>query len=138
MLKILQQFYIQMESEPHECSVYPGDLSTYTLQCIRCDQPVTLAGWIGETLFHAPAAMLYHWNMIQSHDNQNDQEQFLCHFFSPLMKIIYNHQNLFKKVWTGWRIVKFVKNQQNMDKLCFVRLLMLIWQFPRTHNSTTQ
>jgi hypothetical protein len=30
MLEILQQFYIQMESEPHESSVCPGDLSTYT------------------------------------------------------------------------------------------------------------
>jgi hypothetical protein len=57
-LEILQQFYIQMESESHEISVCPGDLSTYTLQCIRCGQPVTLAGSIGETLFHAPTAIL--------------------------------------------------------------------------------
>jgi hypothetical protein len=34
MLEILQQYYIQMESEPHEFSIYPGDLSTYTLWCI--------------------------------------------------------------------------------------------------------
>jgi hypothetical protein len=63
MLEILQQFYIEMELEPHEFSVYPGDISTYTLWCIRCGQPVTLAGSIGETLFHAPTAMLYHWNI---------------------------------------------------------------------------
>jgi hypothetical protein len=43
-LEILQQFYIQMESESHEISICPGDLSTYTLQCIRCGQPFTLAG----------------------------------------------------------------------------------------------
>ncbi len=49
-----------------------------------------------------------------------------CYLFLPLIKIIYNHQNLFKKVWTGWRFQKFVKNQLNMDKLCFVRLLRLI------------
>jgi hypothetical protein len=30
-LEILQQFYVQMKSEPHEFSVYTGDLSTYTL-----------------------------------------------------------------------------------------------------------
>jgi hypothetical protein len=54
-LEILQQFYIQMESEPHEISVCPGDLSTYTLLCIRCGHRVTLAGSIGETLFHALA-----------------------------------------------------------------------------------
>jgi hypothetical protein len=68
-LEILEQFYIQKESEPHEISICPGDLSTYMLRCIRCGQPVTLAGSIGETLFHAPAAMLYHWSMIQSHDD---------------------------------------------------------------------
>jgi hypothetical protein len=39
---------------------FPGDLSTDTLRCIRCGQHVTLAGSIGETLLHAPTAMLYH------------------------------------------------------------------------------
>jgi hypothetical protein len=57
MLEILQQFYTQMESESHEFFVYPGDIYTYTLWCVRCGQPVTLAGSIGETLFHAPTAM---------------------------------------------------------------------------------
>jgi hypothetical protein len=80
-LEILQQFYIQMESEPHEISICPGDLSTYTLRCIRCGQPVTLAGSIGETLFHALAAMLYHWSMIQSHDDQNDRKSMLMPLF---------------------------------------------------------
>jgi hypothetical protein len=76
-LEILQQFYIQMESEPHEISICPRDLSTYMLRCIRCGQPVTLAGSIGETLFHAPATMLHHWSMIQSHDDQNDKKSIL-------------------------------------------------------------
>jgi hypothetical protein len=56
MLKILQQFYIQMESKPNDFYLFPGDLSTYTLKCIRCDQPVTLDGSIGEILLHAPTA----------------------------------------------------------------------------------
>jgi hypothetical protein len=86
-LEIVQQLYIQMESEPHEFSVYPGDISTYTLRCIRCGQPVTLSGSIGETLFHALAAMLYHWNMIQSHDDQNDRESMLM----PLLFTSYNN-----------------------------------------------
>ena len=30
MLEILQQFYIQMESEPEDLYHFPGDLSTYT------------------------------------------------------------------------------------------------------------
>jgi hypothetical protein len=86
-LEIFQQFYIQMESEPHEFCIYPRDISTYTLWCIRCGQPVTLAGSIGETLFHAPAAMLYHWNMIQSHVNQNDRKSMLM----PLLFTSYDN-----------------------------------------------
>ncbi len=77
MLEILQQFYIQMESEPDDLYLFPGDLSTYTLQCKRCGQRVTLHGSIGETLFHAPAAILYHWNMIEPHDEQIHRESML-------------------------------------------------------------
>ncbi len=64
MLEILQQFYVQKETEPDDFLLFLRDLSTYMLLCIRCGQPVTFYGSIGETLFHAPAAMLYHWNMI--------------------------------------------------------------------------
>ncbi len=103
-LEILQQFYIQMESEPHEFFICPGDLSTYTLQCIRCGQPVTLAGSIGETLFYAPTAMLYHWNMIQFHDNQNDRKSMLM----PLLFTSYDNylqsSKSFQEGWTGLRI----------------------------------
>jgi hypothetical protein len=41
-LEILQHFYIQMETKPDEFHLFPGDLSMYTLRCIRCGQPVTL------------------------------------------------------------------------------------------------
>jgi hypothetical protein len=73
-LEIIQQFYIQKETEPDDFHLFPGDLSTYMLRCIRCGQSVTVAGSIGETLLHAPTAMLYHWNMIQSHDEENHRE----------------------------------------------------------------
>ncbi len=59
MLEILQQFYIQVETQSDEFHLFSGDLSTYTLQCKRCGQLVTLHGSIGDTLFYAPAAMLY-------------------------------------------------------------------------------
>ncbi len=75
-----------MESEPHEISICPGELSTYMLRCFRCGHPVTLAGSKGETLFHAPAAMLYHWSMIQSHDDQNDRKSMLM----PLLFTSYD------------------------------------------------
>ncbi len=77
MLEILQQFYINMETEPHDFLLFPGDYSLYTLRCMRCGQYVTVADSIGETLLHAPTTMLYHWNMIQSHFEQNHRELML-------------------------------------------------------------
>ncbi len=44
MLEKLQQFYIQMETEPHDFLLFPGDSSLYTLRCIKCHKPVTVAG----------------------------------------------------------------------------------------------
>jgi hypothetical protein len=34
MLEILQQFFIQMETEPDDFHLFPGDLSLYTLRCV--------------------------------------------------------------------------------------------------------
>ncbi len=75
-----------MVTEPEACLLFPGDLSLYTLRCIRCGQCVTLAGSIGETLLHTPTAILYHWNMIQSHDKQNHRESMLM----PLLLTSYD------------------------------------------------
>ncbi len=97
-----------MESEPHEFSIYPGDLSTYMLLCISCGQPVTLAGSIGETLFHAPAAMLYHWNMIQK-----DRESM----FMPLLFTSYdNYLQSSKSFQEGWNWMEDLKNCQKPTK----------------------
>jgi hypothetical protein len=86
-LEILQQFYIQMETEPHDFLLFPGDSFLYTLRCMRCRQPVTLYGSIVKTLLHAPTAMLYHWNMIQFHDRQNHRELML----TPLLFTSYDN-----------------------------------------------
>jgi hypothetical protein len=48
---------------------------------MRCGQHVTVASSIGETLLHAPSAMLHHWNMILSHDEQNHSESMLTPLF---------------------------------------------------------
>jgi hypothetical protein len=85
-LEILQQFYIQIKTEPQDFLLFPGDYS-YTLRCMRCGQRVTVAGSIGETLLHAPTAMLYHWNMIQSHEKQNHIELML----TPLLFTSYDN-----------------------------------------------
>jgi hypothetical protein len=87
MLQILQQFYIQMETEPHDFLLCPGNSSLHTLRCMRCCQPVTLYGSIGLTLLYAPTAMLYHWNIIQFHDNQNHRDLML----TPLLFTSYDN-----------------------------------------------
>ncbi len=86
-LEILQQFHIQMEIEPDDFHLFPGDSSLYTLRCMRCRKPVTVDGSIGRTLLHAPIAMLYHWNMIQFHDKQNHRESML----TPLLFTSYDN-----------------------------------------------
>jgi hypothetical protein len=68
-LEILQQFSIQMNSDHESYCVIPGDLCKYTLKCVRCDASITPPGTIGETLFHAPSAILRHWEMIDLHDH---------------------------------------------------------------------
>ncbi len=76
-----------MEKEPDDFHLFPGDSSLYTLRCMRCHKPVTVAGSIEETLLHAPSAMLYHWKMIQFHDKQNHRESML----TPLPFTSYNN-----------------------------------------------
>ncbi len=75
-----------METQLDDFYLFAGDLSAYTLMCIRCGQSVTLPGSIGETLLHAPTAMLYHWNMIQFHDEENHRELMLI----PLLFISHD------------------------------------------------
>ncbi len=86
-LEILQQFYIQMETQYDEFHLFAGDLSTYMLRCQRYGQHVSLHGSIGDTLFYAPPAILYHWNMIEPHDEQIHRE-------SMLMPLLFtSHEN---------------------------------------------
>jgi hypothetical protein len=48
--------------------------------------------------------MLYHWKMIEPHDEQIHIETMLMPLLFASYEIIYDHQNLSKKVGTGWRI----------------------------------
>ena len=82
-----------METEPHDILLFPRNSSLYTLRCMRCHKPVTVAGSIGRTQLHAPTAMLYHWNMIQLHDKQNHRESML----TPLLFTSYDNYLLSSK-----------------------------------------
>jgi hypothetical protein len=86
-LEMLQQIYIQMEIEPDDFHLFPGDSSLYTLRCVRYCKPVTVAGSIGRTLLHAPTAMLHHWNMVQFHDKRSHRESMLM----PLLFTSYEN-----------------------------------------------
>ncbi len=66
--ELIQQVYIEMKTKPGQCCLFPGDLSIYSLKCIRCRRSITAPGSIGETLYHAPIAMLHHWDMIVTKD----------------------------------------------------------------------
>jgi hypothetical protein len=87
MLEMVQQFYIQVETQSEEFHLFGGDLSLYTLWCKRCGQRVTHHGSIRDTLSHAPAAMIYHWNMIEPHDEQVHRESMLM----PLLFTSYEN-----------------------------------------------
>jgi hypothetical protein len=82
-LEILQQFYIQVETQSDEFHLFVRDLSIYMLRCKRCGQCVTLHGSISKTLYNAPAAMLCHWNMIEPHDEQIHRESMLMPLLFP-------------------------------------------------------
>ncbi len=98
-LEMLQQFYIQVETQSEEFHLFGGDLSTYTLQCKRCGQRVTHHGSIGDTLFHAPGAMLYHWNTIEPNDEQMHRELMLM----PLLFTSYeNYVRSSTSFFEGW------------------------------------
>ncbi len=57
-----------MKTEPGCCCLFPGDLSIYSLKCIRCCRSITAPGSFGEFTYHVPIAMLHHWDMIVTKD----------------------------------------------------------------------
>jgi hypothetical protein len=62
--ELMQQVYIKMRTESGCFCLFTRDLSIYSLKCIRCRRSITAPGSIGETLYHAPIAMLPHRDMI--------------------------------------------------------------------------
>jgi hypothetical protein len=74
MLEILQRFYIHMATDPDDFFIFPRDLALYTLRCTGCGKCISPLDSSGETLFHAPSAMLHHWDMIQPNEDMNVNE----------------------------------------------------------------
>jgi hypothetical protein len=65
-LELLQKFYPQMESNPEEYRIFPGDLSKYSLKCVRCGKCINPFESIGTILFIVPMAILHHLNIMSS------------------------------------------------------------------------
>ncbi len=74
-------------TQPDDFHLFARDRSTYTLRCIRCGQSVALPGSIGETVLHALTAMLYHRNMVESHDEENHRSFHLLLQLFTIIKI---------------------------------------------------
>jgi len=63
---MLQQAYIVKETESKDFYLIPGDTCLYTLKCSRCRKHISSPGLIGETLFHAPIAIVRHWGLFDT------------------------------------------------------------------------
>ncbi len=137
-LEILQQFYVQMETQSDEFHLFAGDLSTYMLRCKRWGQPVTLHGSIGDTLFHAPAAMLYHWDMIEPNDEQMHRESMLMPLLFATYENYVQSSKYFQEGLSWMEDLNICQKPTKYGQSMFVRLLRLIWKIPRNCHSTTQ
>ncbi len=92
-----------METQSEEFHLFGEDLSTCRLGCKRCGQHVTHHGWIGEILYHAPAAMLYHWNMVEPNDDQIHRESIS----KPLLFTSYeNYVWSSNSFFEGWNYME--------------------------------
>ncbi len=117
MLEILQQFYIHVETQSDEFHLFVGDLSIYMLRCKRCGQHVTHHGLIGEILYHAPTAILCHWNMIELHDEQIHRELMLMSLLFASYENYVRSSNSFFEGWNWMEDLTLIKNQLSMDNL---------------------
>jgi hypothetical protein len=71
-LELLQQFYLQVKSIAHDCKVFPGYQSKFSLKCLRCGKKITPTELIGKVLFMAPMAICHHLKLLSSISSVND------------------------------------------------------------------
>jgi hypothetical protein len=71
-LELLQQFYLQAKSIPHDYKVFPGDQSKFCLKCLCCGKRITPTESIEKLLFIAPMAICHHLKILLSIPLVND------------------------------------------------------------------
>ncbi len=94
-LELLQQFYLQSESNAHNYKVFPGDLSKLCLKCLCCGKRITPSETLGKFLFIAPKAFSHHWKYCRQNLLSMIHLQFLktCQSFLPWWEIIQYQKN---------------------------------------------
>ncbi len=113
---ILQQFYIKMHSDHKHYSIIPGDLCKYTLKCVRCDTSITLPGTIGETLYHAPVAILRHWEMID-HEHHPKNTFDLSH-----IPVLYSGMDTFGRSQSSFLATSTHTGDNDRDRIVCSRV----------------
>ena len=114
-LELLQQFYIEMNSDHERYCLFPGDLCKYTLKCIRCHRSITPPGSIGETLFHAPVAMLRHWEMI---DNQDHPINPPGEFDITHVPLLFSGMDSFQRAEASFRANVTESGNDDLHEVC--------------------
>jgi hypothetical protein len=71
-LELLQQFHLQVESVAHDYTVFPGNQSKFSLNCLCWGKKITPTELIGKLLFIAPMAMCHHLKILSSIPPVND------------------------------------------------------------------
>jgi hypothetical protein len=71
-LEMLQQAYIVKETESKDFYLIPGDTCLYTLRGSCCQKRISSPGSIGETLYHAPIAIVCHWGLLDTDEPPGD------------------------------------------------------------------
>jgi hypothetical protein len=95
--------------------------------------------------FHAPTAILCHWNIIQPNEDLNDNEMMSM----PLLFTSYDSYLLstksFQEVLNSMSgddyteiLLKLAQTLPETDDTNFARQSRLMWQIPRSDHSTTQ
>jgi hypothetical protein len=89
---LIQQFTHQLQCEPEEYSLFPGDGAFYKLVCSRCKRDVSAFESLGTTMFHAPSAILNHLNILPS-DSEEMESDIIC----KSVPLIFTSENNYSK-----------------------------------------
>ncbi len=148
-LELLQQFHIGLVSLSDEFRLFPGDCSTFSLECTQCGKYVSPPGSIGMPLFIAPYAILSHLGLkflnedhttnitkeedpsvnLNWYQSSSHQTSIMPHQLLPIL-IYLNPVVIQSKTSTLAIVVLF--NQIDPKSFCSVKLSKLMHRYQTT------